>query len=131
MFVGVVAFADDLVLIAPNRSSAQIMLKICEDYAEENNIKFSSHVDPNKSKSKSLYVTGRKGSDPPVPLQLCGKNLPWVDHCNHLGHTLTVTCTMEDDCKQKRAEFIDSAVKVRESFDFAHPSEILNATAKY
>ena len=38
---------------------------------------------------------------------------------------------MEDDCLQKRAEFIDSAVKVREAFSFAHPTETLNAVQKY
>ena len=38
---------------------------------------------------------------------------------------------MDEDCRKKRAEFIDNAVKVREEFNFAHPSEILNAVQKY
>ena len=38
---------------------------------------------------------------------------------------------METDCRRKRAEFIDSAVKVKEAFSFAHPCEILSAVDKY
>ena len=45
-FLGVVAYADDLILLAPNRSSAQLMLKTCEKFAQDNNIKFSTNQDP-------------------------------------------------------------------------------------
>ena len=38
---------------------------------------------------------------------------------------------MNQDCKEKRAQFIDESVKVREMFDFAHPSEIVTAIEKY
>ena len=38
---------------------------------------------------------------------------------------------MEQDCRTKRAEFIDKAVKTRESFQFAHPEEVILATEKY
>ena len=46
LFVGVVGYCDDLLLLAPNREAAQIMLKICEEFAEESNIKFSTDTDP-------------------------------------------------------------------------------------
>ena len=38
---------------------------------------------------------------------------------------------MEQDCREKRAAFIDSAVKCREMFGFAHPSEIITAVEKH
>ena len=108
------------------------MLNVCESFALANNIRFSTHVDPKKSKSKSMLVTGHKQKCTEVlPLVLCGENLPWVDRCDHLGHILTSSGSMEDDCLQKRADFIDSAVKVKESFSFAHPKEVLNAVQKY
>ena len=62
---------------------------------------------------------------------LCGKELPWVDKCDHLGHTLTAAGSMEQDCRSKRSHFIDEAVKIREQFKFAHPSELLRATDTY
>ena len=50
-FCGVVCYADDLCLMAPNRSSMEMMLKMCEEFATENNLQFSTDPDPAKSKS--------------------------------------------------------------------------------
>ena len=65
--MGVVAYADDLVLLAPTRNAAEKMLNVCENFAEENNMRFSTHSDPIKSKSKAMLVSGPKhqSSDPP------------------------------------------------------------------
>ena len=38
---------------------------------------------------------------------------------------------MKHDCKEKRAQYIDNSVKIREGFSFAHPSEQITATEKY
>ena len=69
--------------------------------------------------------------DPPVPLKLFGEVLPWVLSCDHLGHNLNISGTMDGNCRRKRAEFIDKSVKMRELFQFAHPYEIVFATQKY
>ena len=101
-------------------------------FAKANNIRFSTDENPLKSKSKAVYVTGQKiNSDLPVPLILCDKELPWVDKCEHLGHAFDSTCSMEQDCRNKRSEFIQQVVKVKEQFQFAHTSEIITATDKY
>jgi hypothetical protein len=133
VFVGVVGYADDLLLLAPNRDAAQRMLKTCESFTAENNIQFSTNEDPIKSKSKVIHVVGPRGGALPriVPLQLCGRALPYVDRCDHLGHTLQSDGLMAGDCRQKRAQFIDSSVKLREAFQFAHPHEQILATEKY
>ena len=72
-------------------------------------------------------------SDPvyPVPLQLCGADLPWVVHATHLGHELHQLCNMEFDAKTKRAKYIESAVQIQETFGFANPPEILQAVQTY
>ena len=133
VFVGVVGYADNLLLLAPSRDAAQQMLKTCEDFTSENNIKFSTNDDPSLSKSKVLYVVGRRGGalSKPVWLQLCGRPLPYVERCDHLGQSLQTHGRMIGDCRQKRAQFIDSSVKVREAFHFAHPLEQILATEKY
>jgi hypothetical protein len=133
LFVGVVGYADDLLLLAPSRDAAQKMLKICETFAEDNNIKFSTHEDPTKSKTKVIHVVGPRGSSlsKPAPLILCGRPLPWVERADHLGHALHADGTMSQDCKEKRAQFIDSAVRIQETFGFAHPHEQIAATEKY
>ena len=50
-----------------------------------------------------MYVVGHKGTElkKPVPLQLCGKPLPWVERADHLGHTLSSDGTMFQDIKEK------------------------------
>ena len=133
IFVGVVGYADDHLLLAPTRDAAQKMLQICEAFTNEKNIKFNTREEPAKSKSKALFVVGPQGRTlpRPVPLVLCGRPLPWVERADHLGHTLHQDGMMRQDCREKRAQFIDSSVKVRETFYFAHPQEQILATEKY
>ena len=133
VFMGAVGYADDVILLAPSRNAAQMMLKTCEQFAADHNISFSTNPDPVKSKSKAIYVTGPRAGrlQKPVPLKLCGWDLPWVARAEHLGHTLTEEGTMKQDAREKRARFIDSHVKVRETFGFAHPEEQLLAVEKY
>ena len=61
VFVGVVGYADDLILLAPSRHAAQLMLKKCKLFWAENNIKFSSNENPSQSKGKAIYVVGPRG----------------------------------------------------------------------
>ena len=131
--MGAVGYADDIILLAPSRNAAQKMLRTCEEFAAQHNMKFSTDPDPSKSKSKCIYVTGPQGGglQKPVPLQLCGQALPWVARAEHLGHALSEDGTMRRDAREKRARFIDSSVKIRESFSFAHPLEQLTAVEKY
>ena len=133
LYVGVVGYADDLILLAPSRHAAQIMLQKCEKFCMENNIQFSTHEDPSRSKSKALNVVGPRGGGlpRPVPLKLCGRPLPWVERAEHLGHALHQDGLMLQDCREKRAMMIDSSVKIRESFSFAHPTEQILAVSKY
>ena len=108
------------------------MLRICEKFTFTNNISFSTHEDPGRSKSKAIYVVGPSGGaqPQPAPLQLCGWPLPWVERADHLGHTLTQDGSMRQDCREKRAQFVDASVKLRETFSFAHPAEVITATDK-
>ena len=67
----------------------------------------------------------------PMPLVLCNKDLPWVETCEHLGHTLSSDGTMKQDIREKRAQFINSAVNIRETFSYAFPEQIVEAVDKY
>ena len=123
--MGVAAYADDLVLVAPTRHAMQLMLALSENYAEQYNIKYSTDINPNKSKSKCIYMVGNKREmAKPAPLQLCGKILQWVESATHLGHTLHASGSMEQDAKVSRARYIDQTVEVRQSFAFASRVEV-------
>ena len=54
-----------------------------------------------------------------------------MERAEHLGHALHQDGLMVQDCREKRAQLIDSSVKIRESFAFAHPSEQILAVSKY
>ena len=131
VFCGVVGYADDLLLMAPSRSGMETMLRICEQYAAENNLEFSTDPNPDKSKSKCIFMCGHLKKAKPANLQLYGVDLPWVKTATHLGHELSWECNMEEDMRCKRGAFISKSTEVRESFDFAQPNQILQAVRTY
>ena len=48
-------FVDDLLLMAPGKSGMQNMLQMCKNYANSHNLKFSTDLNPAKSKP-SVFV---------------------------------------------------------------------------
>ena len=132
LYMGVVVYADDVLLLAPTRGAMQRMLDTCEKYAADHNIMFSTDPNPSKSKSKCIFVCGTKTRLPkPASLTLCGRDLPWVSTATHLGHELHESGTMDHDAVVKRATFIKQSVEIRETFGFASPVEILTALKVY
>ena len=131
VFAGAVGYADDLLLLAPSRSAMVKMLKLCEKYALETNLHFSTHPDPDKSKSKCIYMTGHMKVRKPVNVQLYGVDLPFVKTASHLGHQLSEACTMDQDIRCRKAEFIGNTTDVREMFSFAQPNQIIQAVKTY
>ena len=126
VWYGACGYADDLILLAPNREVLQKMLTICERYGKEHNLVFSTDPVPKLSKTKCVYFCGRsKNVQYPAPVQLDGKDLPWVEHAEHLGHTLHQSVTMDMDCHRARAKFINKSVDTREQFYFAKPHQQL------
>ena len=67
----------------------------------------------------------------PVNLKLYGADLPFVKTATHLGHQLTEECTMDQDIKCRKAEFIGNSTDVRKVFCFAQPNQILQAFKTY
>ena len=121
-WLGGCGYADDLILMAPSRDVLQRMLQVCEAYALEHNLVFSTDPVPSKSKTKCMLFCGRLGRVKyPAPLQLAGKDLPWVETAEHLGHTLSQLTNMEKDCHRARGRFISNTIDVREKLNFAHP----------
>ena len=50
---------------------------------------------------------------------------------DHLGIALHESGQLTQDCREKRAQFIDKSAKIRETFKFAHPTEQIFAVEKY
>ena len=130
--MGAVAWADDVLLTAPSRGSMQAMLDACSAFAARVGLQFSTDPDPAKSKSKAVFVVGRRTDlVKPAPLLLCGKALPYVAHATHLGHELHEDGTMTMDANMRRGAFIGKCLEVQEAFSFAAPAEVLGAIKLY
>ena len=131
VWIGALAYADDLVLLAPSRRDLQIMVTVCEKYAEEFNITFSTDPDPRKSKTKCVLFCGKNNPVYPDPVKLDGKYLPWVPKIEHLGHVLHQSLSMSSDITRARASFMTRASDIREKLHFAHPNQKMKAIQLY
>ena len=61
----------------------------------------------NPEKSKTMCIAFMcKDKDKLTTIRLNGDPLPWKDKVNHLGTTLTSTCSSASDVMEKRAKFI-------------------------
>ena len=75
-FFGALCYADDVTILTPSRNSMTEMLRLCEEFANEYNVKFNS--------SKSVLVTLNVNVDVSFKLN----NIPIIkaDNAVHLGH---------------------------------------------
>ena len=131
-YVGAVDWADDFLLLAPSRTAMQMMLDTASTFVEEVGLKFSTDPDPTRSKSKAIFVTGRRRNiRKPEPLLLSGESLPYVRQATHLGHEFTETGSMDVNTRMLRGAYIGKSLEVQEAFGFAAPTEVLGAVKLY
>ena len=130
VFFGITGYSDDSLLIAPSLTALQEMLSICESYAEEHNLKFSTDKNPSKSKTKCLAFQ-RKPQDLPQ-LTLCGNQLPWVSSGKHLGNQIENRINgQKADIKIKRANYIGKNNELLQEFFFSHPKTKVHLNSIY
>jgi hypothetical protein len=84
MFVGVLVYADDIVLLTPTPNAMRELLTICDDFSSEFDVTFNS------MKSKCLYFHAKtaKKTDATLPDFFIGGN-----HIEFVAqHVLTLAC---------------------------------------
>ena len=121
-YVGIIVYADDIVLLSPSIDGLQNMIMSCNKYAKFHNLTFSTHDIPAKSKTKCVaFVADDKF---PRKMTLDGKTLPWVRSVKHLGTTLTLGktgfCSLNQDLLEKRALYIAKNNELCQEFYFSH-----------
>ena len=96
------AYADDIVLLAPTADALRRMLKICDNYASEFNIIF------NAEKSKCLIartkgkICGHINSFDNIVFLIGGIAIYIVDEWPHVGHTISFRCDDKSDISNRR-----------------------------
>ena len=100
IFVGALAYADDIVLVAPSASAMRLMLKICEDYGREFSVIFSA------SKSAcSFFSKGSRCYSTLPQFQLEDKPLTFVSEYTHLGYIITANLSDTSDIMFRKNSF--------------------------
>jgi len=84
VFLGGLAYTDDVCLLTPNRGSKIIMLKSCEDFNKEYDVVFNS------SKSHLIIYDEIRKYQNMVPLCLHGETIHIQRVATHLGHPVGI-----------------------------------------
>ena len=109
--------------MAPSQSSLQKMMNICEKFAREHNLQFSTNDNPKKSKIKCIAFLKKPRKLKPIKLN--GKDLPWIESPEtvlHLGTTFESNLDgLSSDILKKRATFIQKTNEILQEFKFATP----------
>ena len=82
-FVGCLAYADDLTLIAPSRKALQIMINICEGYTAVYDVIF------NGPKSQFLIFNGKECKANECQIVVNNERLNNITSVSHLGHCVS------------------------------------------
>ena len=108
------------------------MLTSAENYATDHNIKFSTNVDPKKSKTKGIIFSNSILKAEPAKLVLSGNDLPWIDGAKYLGNTVTNKIDgLQNDIKCKRAKYIEKNCELLQEFPFIHPEVMCKINSIY
>ena len=120
-FVGILGYADDILLLAPSRDALQEMIQNCGEYAKDLNLTFSTNSDHRKSKTKCMAFLREERDLKNIKLD--GKDLPWVKTAKHLGCKVTDEGgSLKKDLMEKRAVYINKVNELTQEFYYAHPS---------
>jgi len=103
LFVGALAYADDIVLLARTPSAMRRMLKICDDYANK--------------KSKCLVAVPRKRRSLLSRREICsftvgGNYVDFVESFVHLGHVISSKLDGCEEIENRRCNCIGQANSV-------------------
>ena len=102
------------------------MTTICETFAKDMSLKFSTNPVIEKSKTKCIIFSKEHlNTDIILPIILNGQQLPYVSEIKHLGNILQIDNSLTNDCNVKRAKFISKLHSLRQEFYFADPLTVV------
>jgi hypothetical protein len=111
-FVGALAYADDLVLLAPTANAMRSMLHVCDVYAAQYNVLFNA----NKSKCICCHPIGISkfySRFSCYPSFFIGSQLiEFVARWPHLGHIITNDCDDSEDLNAKKRSLVGQINKI-------------------
>ena len=85
-YYGGIIYADDVAIMAPSIEALNQLLKVCEKWANDNNLEF------NPAKSQAICFSSKNKrwpKDIPIPAYLYGKLVETCTEIQHLGHRVS------------------------------------------
>ena len=122
-FIACILYADDVCLLAPSRSAIQLLLDLCNEYAESLCIKY------NERKSKLMYFGRDHNSFHSSPILLNGVVLEFVSQWKYLGVILESGKNFSCSAKKARVAFYRSANSILRAM--RGPSELVQMKLLY
>jgi hypothetical protein len=104
LYYGSIAYADDMVLLAPSLYALRVMLNCCTQFAANNNILFN----PTKSHCLHFNFSNTRLTQFEVVLQ--GVQLIWSNSLMHLGHLFTCNNNDSSDVSSKKMILFPSVI---------------------
>lgn len=114
-YVGALAYADDIVLVAPTPTAMRDMLSICDRFAGDYDVRF------NATKSKCVIFHSKRMRHGTLhkyervhklEFKINSQEIEILDQYKHLGHIINSELDDADDINDKRAAFIGQANNV-------------------
>jgi len=107
-YVGALAYADDVVLIAPTPHAMRAMLYICDQFSVDYDVSF------NASKSKCMYFRSRRDgmgtlfnyNCDNIAFRINDYVMEFVKSYKHLGHIISCDLNDDADIDEKKISFI-------------------------
>jgi hypothetical protein len=100
VFVECVAYADDVILLAPSLRALRVMLDACSVFALHNNVLY------NPVKSHCIRFSSIRPAVVQFPVNLQRQQLTWVDCIIHLGHILSSNCDDSNDIRKRMSDHV-------------------------
>ena len=109
--IGILGYADDLLLLSSSLDGLQEMIKSCGEHARSLNLSFSTNANLMKCKTECMAFLNQERELKNITLD--GK---------HLGCKIgDKICGLNDDLMEKRATYINKVNELTQEFYFAHP----------
>ena len=105
VFVGALAYTDNIVLLAPTASGMHLLLQICQNYGQKFSIQF------NATKSACMLVSKRNNAvKHALQFYIDGQQILIIDEFLHLGHTIVAQLDDNKEILAKRYELCGNNV---------------------
>ena len=124
IFVGALAYADDLTLLAPSPSALRKLLAICEKSGSDLSLKF------NPDETQCIRFSRERLGGHGIAFQFCGKHIRCVEYVSNLGHIISYDLQNDLDIQGCKCDFIRQANGVLSRFCSCTPevlTQLLNS----